>query len=317
MYYEQQKAAELEKKVIPQTKKADFEEFWKTQVEALRKIPLQYTREKLDLPYEKTFLSYKIAYNTHDDTVVEAFFSCPRDCKDKKLPCVVLYHGGNGFKDIYADIVATGVCCFAIDVRSQGGTTIDRGEYHSGDRTGGLMTRGVLDKNEYYMKNIYLDAVRALDVVAQLIEVDPERIVTYGASQGGALSIVASALSSRSKKCYTVVTSYCCLQKRVEGRSEKQSGIFEPTHRFLRYNPCYTDKVMDTLSYFDINNLVSLLKVPTSFCLGLMDEICLPEYVYSAYAHANCEKEMHMYPFAPHCIPEDYKLLTYREFSAL
>ena len=201
MYYEQQKAAELEKKVIPQTKKADFEEFWKTQVEALRKIPLQYTREKLDLPYEKTFLSYKITYNTHDDTMVDAYFSCPVNSEGKKLPCVVRYHGGSGHKEIYADIVATGVCCLAIDVRSQGGTTVDKAVYHSGDRNGGLMTRGVLDKNEFYMRNIYLDAVRAVDLAAILPEVDPERIVTYGGSQGGALSIVASALSGRSKKC--------------------------------------------------------------------------------------------------------------------
>ena len=317
MYYEQQKAAELEKKVIPQNKKVDFEDFWIEQIAALRKIPLEITREKLDMPYDKTFLTYKITYNTHDETVVEAYFSCPVGGKDEKLPCVVLYHGGNGAKDIYADIVATGVCCFAIDVRSQGGTTIDRGVYHSGDRVGGLMTRGVLDKNEFYMRNIYLDAVRAMDVVAQLEEVDPEWIVTYGASQGGALSIVASAFSGRSKKCYTAVTSYCCLDRRTESRSAAQSGIFETTHNFLRYYPEHTDKAMETLTYFDINNLVSFLKVPTSYCIGLADPICLPEYVYSAYAHTDCEKEMHMYPFAPHCIPEGYKLLVYREFAAL
>jgi len=52
MYFEQQKAAELETKILPQTKKADFEAFWSAQVEALRKVPLEYTREKLDLPYE-------------------------------------------------------------------------------------------------------------------------------------------------------------------------------------------------------------------------------------------------------------------------
>ena len=166
MYYEQQKAAELEKKVIPQTKKADFEEFWKTQVEALRKIPLQYTREKLDLPYEKTFLSYKITYNTHDDTMVDAYFSCPVNSEGKKLPCVVRYHGGSGHKEIYADIVATGVCCLAIDVRSQGGTTVDKAVYHSGDRNGGLMTCGVLDKNEFYMRNIVKTAKYAIFAVA-------------------------------------------------------------------------------------------------------------------------------------------------------
>lgn len=317
MYYEMQKEELLKTRIIPQNKKADFESFWQEQVAALRRIPVEITREKLDLPYEKTFLSYKITYNTHDETLVDAYFSCPVNRTGEKLPCVVYFHGGSGRKEIYPDIVATGVCCFAIDVRSQIGTTIDKGIYHSGDHNGGLMTRGVLDKNEFYMKNIYLDAVRAMDVVAQLPEVDPERIVTYGGSQGGALSIAASALSGISKKCYTVVTSYCCLDKRVESPDGQRSGIFKTTHQFLRNYPEHTDRVMDVLTYFDINNMVSLLKVPTSFCLALADPVCLPEYVYSAYAHTAGEKEIRMYPFTPHCFPEDYKLRAYREFAAL
>ena len=69
-----------------------------------------------------------------------------------------------------------------------------------GDLNGALMTRGVLDKNEFYMKHIFLDAVREMDVIASLPEVDPERIVTYGGSQGGGLSVVASGLSGHSKR---------------------------------------------------------------------------------------------------------------------
>lgn len=179
------------------------------------------------------------------------------------------------------------------------------------------MTRGVLDKNEFYMRNIYLDAVRAVDVAAALPEVDPQRIVTYGGSQGGALSITASALGGKSKKCYAVVTSYCCLDKRVESPSSARSGIFDSTHQFLRNYPEHTDTVMDVLTYFDINNMVSLLKVPTSYCLGLTDPICLPEYVYSAYAHTASEKELHMYPFVPHALPKAYELLVHRELAAL
>ena len=178
---------------------------------------------------------------------------------------------------------------------------------------GGLMTRGILDKHEFYMRNIYLDAVRAVDVVATFDEVDTDRIFTFGASQGGALSITASALSGKVHKCYTVVTSYCCIKKRVEDAT----GVFASTHSFLRTHPHHTDTALETLSYFDINNMVSLLRVPTSFCLALSDEICLPEYVYSAYAHAACEKELTMVPFAPHCIPADYKLKVCFELAAL
>ncbi|MBQ2741444.1 MAG: acetylxylan esterase [Oscillospiraceae bacterium] len=312
MKYEERFEESLKKKIFPQTNNQDFEAFWRKEIEQLRQKPVEITRKKLELPYDKTFTTYEIKFNTHDETVVDAFFSVPNDGKEKH-PCVIVYHGGGERKEIFADILATGACCFAMDVRSQGGTTVDKANYTSGDMLGGIMTRGILDKREFYMKNIYLDAIRAVDVVETLPEVDPERIVTYGASQGGALSITASALSRKVKKCYTAVTSYCCIPQRVYSAT----GVFASTHSFLRTYPEYTDTAMDTLSYFDMNNMVSLLSVPSLFCVALADKICLPEYVYSAYAHAECEKELLLVPFAPHCIPECFKMQAYSEFADL
>ena len=311
MTFIKQKEEALMGKVIAQTKKEDFEAFWQQAVVAMRAVPLSYTREKVDTPYDKSFTTYKIVYNTHDGTKVVALFSCPNDVRGP-LPCVAHFHGGSLCKKIWPDILATGVCCFDIDVRSQGGETVDKADY-STDYNGALMTKGVLDKNEFYMKNIYLDAVRALDVIADLPEVDAARIVTYGGSQGGALSITASALSGRSIKCYTNETSYCCIHRRIEIGSR----IFAPTKEYLKNYPHHTDAVMETVSYFDVNNMVSLLKVPTSFCLGLADDVCLPEFVYSAYTHAACEKELMIVPFTPHMSPKCYHEFVLNELARM
>ena len=313
MNYVERKEEELKKKVIEQTMKDDFESFWREEVKKLRMIPLEIVRKKVYFPYEKTFVTYEITYNTHDNTRVNAYFSVPVNSNGQKMPCVACFHGGRGNKEIYPDIVSTGVCCFAIDVRSQEGTTIDKGNYEIGDFNGSLLSRGVLDKNSFYMKNIYLDAIRAIDVIKELPEVDSEKIVTFGQSQGGALSIVSAALSGGVKKCYAAVPSYNCLWERVE----LGSGVFEATKAFLTKFPQYTDVVFENLTYFDVNNMVSLLNVPVSICLGLKDPICLPEFVYSVYEHIPSEKEIHIVPFTPHVIPKVYKYFAYDEFSKL
>ena len=312
MSYIDEQEAILKTKIYPQTKKPDFEAFWQRAVAELRKAPLFITRERLCTPYDKTFLTDRLTYTTHDGTEVVALFSWPAGAKEK-LPCLVWYHGGSVRKDFHPEVLATGVCCLAIDVRAQGGETMDRAHYTSGDVNGGLMTRGLLDPENHYLRNIYLDAVRAVDVAAELPEVDPKRIVTYGGSQGGALSIAASALSGKSRKCYTFVTSYCCLKR----RTELGSRIFKSVHDYLGLYPERTDQVYETLTYFDVINLVSLLKVPTSFALGLDDDVCLPEFVYSAYAHTPCEKEISIYPFTPHTTPEEYKKRVLFELAAL
>ena len=306
----------LKKMIIPQTKKADFEAFWEKEVAGLRAVPLKIQRTPMKTPYEKTFRSYHLTYNTHDKTEIEAIFSCPiTRTEGEKLPCVVIFHGGDagGAKKLQPSFLATGVCCLAMDVRGQCGTTMDRAEYHSGEYMMGLMTRGILEKEECYMRNIYLDAVRAMDVAASLEEVDPARIVTQGGSQGGALSVVASALSGKSMKCYSAITSYNCLDRRVEAGS----GVFNRVKDLIWKYPEHADQVLDNLTYFDVNNIVSLLKVPLDICLGLSDPICLPHFVYSVYHHADCPKTLRMYPFTAHKVRPDYLESIHQEMAEL
>lgn len=311
MIYENNKEEKLKNQIIPQTSNDDFEEFWKSEVEKLRQKKLVVERKIKDFPYTN-ITTWEVKYNTHDDTIVKAYFSVPNDGK-KKHACVIDYHGGGARKSVNVQYLACGVACFSIDVRSQGGETVDKANYSMGDMMGGIMTRGLIDKHEFYMKNIYLDAIRAVDVVASFEEVDTDKIITFGGSQGGALSVVAAALSGKVKKCYTVVTSYSCIDKRVEAGT----GVFESTHAFLHANPQYTDAALNTLTYFDINNLISLIKVPTSFCIALADKICLPEYVYSVYTHANCEKDLSMVPFAPHGVPGSFFMKSCYDFAEL
>ena len=307
-----QKEEALKTKVIPQSKKEDFEQFWADAVAQLRRVPLEYTRKKLETCYDKTFTTYQITYNTHDDTMVDAYFSVPVGATGK-LPCVAFYHGGGEKRELMPSIVAIGVCYFSIDVRGQGGTTADNGHYTCGDPEGGLMTRGILDKEQFYMRNIYLDAVRAMDVIASLPEVDPDRIVTFGGSQGGALSIAASALSGKSQHCFSSITSYCCLDR----RTELGSGMFRSLHEYLEQHPQEKQQALETLTYFDTLNMVSLLKVPVSFCLCLADPICLPEFVYSAYAHTPGEKEIDLYPDIGHRQPQAWRYYAYTKISKL
>ena len=311
MSYAEERENALVNKVIAQTKKPDFEEFWQRSVAQMRSVPIQIKRKKLETPYTKMVTTWEISYNTHDDTWIDAWFSYPTHLEGQKLPCVAWFHGGSLEKGLHLDVVNTGVACFSMDVRGQGGTSVDKAVYHSGDINGALMTRGILDKENFYMRNIFLDAVRTMDVIATLPEVDPERIVTYGGSQGGGLSIVASGLSGISKKCYTNEPSFCCLKQ----RTELGSRIFNSTNGYLKKHPECTDQVFDMLTYFDINNMVSFLKVPTVFSLGLADDVCLPHFVYSAYHHTPCEKTLHVYPFTPHTDPKPFRLMVHGEFA--
>lgn len=313
MSYISRKEEAFKKQIIPQTMEEDFALFWQKEVEEMRKVPIEIERRELDLPY-KTFKVYEIVFNAHDGVKVTGYFCVPGAYNGEKLPCVAVYHGGGGTFGIRPDFAAINVCSFCIDCRSQGGKTIDTADYDfMDDYNGGIMSHGLLDEKGYYMKNIYLDAVRAVDVITMLPEVDPERIVAHGTSQGGALTIVAAALSGKVKKAYPSVPSYSCLERRVENAS----GVFKTVNNYLTDHPSQTDRVMKTLSYFDINNMVSLLTVPVEFFLGISDPTCLPPFVYSPYAHTKAPKRIVISPFTGHYVSLEYKFELLREIGAM
>lgn len=312
MGYIEEKEAELKTKIIPQCAKDDFWEFWQNEVAQLRKIPLKVERKRLEGPYDRYFVTDEITYNTHDDTMVKAWFTYPANKPKEKLPCVAFFHGGGGRRSRPLDIVATGVCVFAIDVRGQGGHTPDKGNYDIENR-GKIATRGILSHHNYYLKNVYLDAIRAIDVIMTLPEVDTSKIVSTGISQGGALSIVTATLSGHVRECIASCPSYNCLKQRVENGS----GIFEATKAFLTNYPHYTDQVLDTLSYFDVNNMVSYMEVPFTLHLGMIDHICLPHFVYSVWTHAKNKKRLWMAPFTAHVTTPEFTNFRAAEIAKL
>ena len=75
--YVAEKEEKLKNEVIAQNMKPDFEDFWKSEVEKMRRVPLKVKRTKLETPYDNTFLTYEISFNTHDDTIIDAYFCCP------------------------------------------------------------------------------------------------------------------------------------------------------------------------------------------------------------------------------------------------
>lgn len=316
MSYIQNKEENLKKKIIPQYMKDDFESFWVKNVKQLREKPIEFTKTKIKTPYDKTFTTYEVIFNTIDDTKVYTYFSHPNNMT-KKLPCVVAFGGGGSQRDIYPQFVSTGVCCLSVDNRSQGGYTVDKADYEWTDtyhgRPGANMSSDVLNKDSYYLRNLYLDVVRAIDVACLLEEVDESKIVTYGMSQGGALAIVAAALSGKVLRTFPIVPSYSCIPQRIEAGS----GVFSAVQSYIFRYPENVDKVLDTMSYFDMLNMVSLLKVPAAFNLGLSDPICIPEFVYSVYHHTKGEKEIHLAPFVGHNISLDYLDFMLNEFANL
>ena len=65
----------------------------------------------------------------------------------------------------------------------------------TGAATNGYMTRGIDDPADYYYRRVFTDAVRAVDAIRMLPQIDADRLAVTGGSQGGGIALAAGALS--------------------------------------------------------------------------------------------------------------------------
>ena len=297
MGYVEEKIRELSGVLPPLTKRPDFEDFWTGTLEQTRRVPLRPQREEYDFPC-RSVKCYKVVYQGFDETPVHAWFLVPAFVSKEKYPCLIHYHGYTSTRGRPADHlswVMLGMAVLAPDHRDQNGETGDLSGYSSGHMFNPY-TKGLLFKDEYYLRKVYMDAVKAVDFACGQPEVDTSRIVVEGGSMGGGTSLAVAALDRRPGLCLADVPSHCHLGRRLEERTGSYGAVAD----YLKFHPDETDRVLGTLSYFDVMNLADRIGSPVFASVGLKDTTCPAECFSAAYNRITAPKQIRAYPFNGH-----------------
>ncbi|MDP4098371.1 acetylxylan esterase [Paenibacillus sp. P96] len=294
------------------TAPADLNAFWERSLREANAESVFADKTPVPTPYPYMEV-FHITYKGWDDTPLHAWYIRPAFANEKKLPCVVLFHsyaGGKGYPEQYASWLMLGFAVLAMDVRGQGGETgngLDSGY----GTVKGWVTQGILSKDTCYYKAITIDAIKAVNWVSEQPDVDSAKIAVCGASQGGGLALMVSALSRKPSVAVANIPNMCHMDFGILNSTSSLSEAAEFVHRF----PEHLDKVLNTLSYFDMLNLGSRITIPVMVSVGLKDTVCMPETVFAAYNRMTTEKHIEVYPFTGHAV-EAYQQRKTAEFIA-
>jgi len=291
------KIAKLYEVDVPLTKRPDFDEFWAQTITEARAVPLRPERTPIAsyTPYADID---EIAYNGFDETRIYGWLIVPKMTGKAKLPCVVAYHGFGGSRGEPHDwmqFAMAGCAVLSVDCRMQGGKTGNTAAYSNG-LVQNVTSLGILDKNEYYFRAVYMDCLKAIDFAESCAEVDADRIILFGGSQGGALGMAVACLDSRPKLTIVNVPSNSNLTARVEG----EHGTFSAVADYLRRYPDKRETAYETLSYFDTMNMADKITCPVYVSVGMQDNVCPPEMYFASYNRIMSEKNVEIYPFNGH-----------------
>ncbi|MDQ0207866.1 alpha/beta fold hydrolase [Alkalicoccobacillus murimartini] len=218
-------------------------------------------------------------------------------------PAVLHFHGYSGHSPDWSELlkyVAAGFSVLAMDVRGQGGRSEDNSQV-VGNTLYGHIIRGVQDPKTLFFRNVFLDTAQLVRVAGELNEVDPNRIVATGSSQGGALTLACGALAPSVKKLaanYPFLSDY----QRVWEMDAVNQAYREIVDYFRRFDPTHsTEKEFFTnLGYIDIQHLANRISGEVLMGVGLMDLSCPPSSQFAAYNKIESEKSYALYPDFAH-----------------
>ena len=165
---------------------------------------------------------------------------------------------------------------------------------------GDYLLKGLDDRDNYYMKKVYLACVRAIDYLTSLDEWDGKNVIVQGGSQGGALALITAGLDSRVTLC---VANHPALSDMAGYKAGRADGY---PHFFTKLNNYHTDtqEKLQTMAYYDVVNFARQINIPVYLTWGYNDNTCPPTTSYIVYNTLACPKEALITPINEHWVSE-------------
>ncbi|MBD8489765.1 acetylxylan esterase [Echinicola sp. CAU 1574] len=167
--------------------------------------------------------------------------------------------------------------------------------FGNGDKS--YLVNGLDNRDNYYMKKVYLSCVRALDFLTTLPEWDGKNLIAQGGSQGGALALITTALDARITAC---AANHPALSDMAGYQADRAGGY----PHLNRFNDMLTPEKINTLQYYDVVNFAKLIEVPVFMTWGYNDNTCPPTTSYVVYNVLKSEKEAFITPINEHWVSE-------------
>lgn len=295
-------------KIKPYTKMPDgFMDFWKNNIKEASEFPLKYTKEKAEEYCTEKIDCYliKLQLNNRGQAVYGYLFY-PKNAKPGSCP-VVLSPPGAGIKTIKEPLrhkyyAEEGFIRLEFEIHGLNPTMSEEQFKEISNafngKENGYLTNGLDNKDNYYMKRVYLSCLRCIDLLTSLPEWDGKNVIVQGGSQGGALAMITAGLDKRVTAC---VVNHPALSD-MAGYMAGRAGGYP---HFFRTIGMDTKEKLETMSYYDVVNFARLIKADTFMTWGFNDNTCPPTTSYAVYNTLECNKEALITPINEHWTSEE------------
>lgn len=271
----------------------DFVKFWQTALKEARKVPLEPTYREIADATNDQFVTRLVRLHVGKDKWMQGYLTVPRS--GGPFPVVLCLPGAGSGKITPSDYFPKQGCIYMKIEIHDNDQLLPDDAYNEmrKKKCDGYMQRGIVSRDSYYYKDVYIGCVRAMDFLCSLPEWDGKNAIVTGGSQGGALTIVTAALNEKVTACAPFYPALCDLT----GFLHHRAGGWP---KFFADISVDKDEAEATLPYFDVVNFARQLRVPTFMSWGYSDDTCSPTSVWAAWNVITAPKTCDITPASSH-----------------
>ena len=280
----------------------NFQKFWTEKLKLIETIQPQYTLKKTSFSKFDNIEFYNLSFFSYDNSNIYAKYIKNMQYRklypNKDIPMLFYFHGYPASSRNWLEkssFASLGYDVVAIDFRNQGGKSKDSGS--SAPSVFGHLTVGLDEniENMIFYKNI-LDTLILSKIVSSFEDIDEKKLVSFGASQGGAYSIIFSALNKNVTKCISLYP-FLANFKNIYEKDNRKNAYGELTHHGRWFNTTgkNTEKFLNNLYYLDTINFAKNLKCSVLFGITNLDKDCPKETQEKIYNEITSRKKSCIY----------------------
>lgn len=274
----------------PLDRKPDFDQFWEKAIAETRRVPLDTELVKNGRKSTHRFTHYDVSYKGFTKSTITGGLLVPRGKQKAKV--IIHIHDYNSVAQYPQQSLEETAAYFFITLRGHN-DIIRPAETEEEHTTPGYMIENILDRDTYYVKAVYLDVLRSIDMLRLVPEINCSAIGIYGKGLGAAAAAFCAAFSDRVTAMVLDTPSFCHLTM-SQNLSTSDASI--EINEFVATLKSRKKQVKDNLTYFDALNFSDRITCPVLATVGFKDTIAPPECVFSFFNHILSDKTIEVYP---------------------
>ena len=260
--------------------------FWRQVEEELGRVPLEAESHRNAFYSEAEWDVFEVRYSSLGSYRLFAWLSIPRG--DGPFPALVQMPDYGSAVDIPFTSLRHDMVVLNASHRGQ-----RRSDSPFQAHYPGLLTQGIGSSGTYILREVYADALRAVDLLLSRPSVDLQHIAVAGAGLGGTLAIASGAFRPQ-VRALAVDTP---IMVGPSDALDRSGGAYplEEINDYLRTYPQQREAVLTSLEVFSPLALAGRIGCPTLLSVGARDRGQCPAPLGEELAHRLRHGELHQY----------------------